>query len=295
MNESEQLLEFLGKNGPDFTQPLPAIRIGFDRMTSALTPPEGYAPEQAVLGGVPVVVAGPQAGRDGGRVLFYLHGGGFLLGSAAGFSGLACRIAGTIKARAVIVDYSLSPEAKFPEARNQALAAYRALLEDGVSPQAIVVAGDSAGGGFSLSLLRAIRDAGLPMPAAAVLISPWLDLTLSSGSMDSKAEVDVVLTRAGLANMASAYLQGHDANDPAASPLLGDFAGFPPLQIHVGTNEVLLDDSLRGATRAAHHGVLVELRVWPGMIHDFPLFAQILTQGRNVIAAAGDFLGRFAN
>jgi monoterpene epsilon-lactone hydrolase len=188
------------------------------------------------------------------------------------------------------VDYRLAPEHPHPAAVEDATAAYRFLLDTGISPGNLAIGGDSAGGGLTVACLIALRDAGLPLPAAGVCISPWVDLTQSGESMDSKADEDPMVSREALQVMANAYLGGGDPKEATASPLFADLAGLPPLLIQVGTAETLLDDATRLAERAKSQGVDVTLEAWEEMIHVWHAFAVLLPEGRQAIERIGEFL-----
>jgi monoterpene epsilon-lactone hydrolase len=192
--------------------------------------------------------------------------------------------------RVLAVNYRLAPEHPFPAAVEDAAAAYRWLLESGVEPARIAMAGDSAGGGLALATAITMRDEGLSLPGAIVCLSPWVDLALTSASMETKAGDDPIVSREMLRGWAKIYLGDHDARTPLASPLYGDLHGFPPLLIQVGSAEVLLNDATRLAERATAAGVETTLEVWPEMIHVWHTFAAILREGREAIARIGDFV-----
>jgi monoterpene epsilon-lactone hydrolase len=231
--------------------------------------PDGTKVTETALGGIPALdVAVPQADASSG-VLLYLHGGGYVIGTSHTGVPLAAALAARAGLRALSLDYRLAPEHAFPAAPDDALAAYRAMLED-TDPARIVLAGDSAGGGLALATLLAARDAGLPLPAGLVAFSGWFDLTLSGPSLTGKESVDPVFDAADIREYAGTYLpDGADARHPLASPMLGDLRGLPPLLLQVGSHEVLLDDSTRLATRAAAADVEVTLETYPGSAHVF--------------------------
>ncbi|PKU25496.1 alpha/beta hydrolase [Telmatospirillum siberiense] len=224
------------------------------------------------------------------RTLLFFHGGGFVIGNHKTHRGLAGDLAKAAGTRALSIDYRLAPEHPFPAALDDCLAAYRWLLEQGVSADSIVLAGDSAGGNLVISCLAALRDSGAPLPRGACLFSPWVDLALAGDSFESKAAADPRMTRQVLQIYQDAYLAGRDAQTPLASPLYARLGGLPPFLIQVGSDELLLDDATRLATRAAHAGVKVRLDVWPAMVHVWQAYAPMLSEGRQAIEEAGRFL-----
>ena len=231
----------------------------------------------------------PAAARDGAFVL-YLHGGGYVIGSPKSHRHLAASIAVAGRASALLPHYRLAPEHPFPAALEDAVAAYRWLLDRGTAPRRMVIAGDSAGGGLTVATLLALRERGVPLPAAGVCISPWVDLSGSGASFAGKAASDPIVTRDGILGMARAYLGGTDARAPLASPLFADLTGLPPLFIQVGTEEVLLDDSVALAERAKAAGVETTLEIWPDMIHVWHWFFPLLDEGRTAIDGIGAFV-----
>jgi monoterpene epsilon-lactone hydrolase len=233
-------------------------------------------------------VSGPNAQE--GRVIFYLHGGAYAIGSCNSHRDIAARLAIASGARAFVIEYRLAPEHPFPAGIEDAVAAYRWLLENGTKPGDIVIAGDSAGGGLTLATLLSLRDAGDPLPAGAVLLSPWTDLAITGESHTSRAEFDPMLSKGGMPQFVAYYLGDRDPKTPLASPLYGDLRGLPPLMIHVGEDEVLLDDSRMFADRARAAGVDVSLEVWEGMWHVFPSSASQLPEGAQAIEKIGAFV-----
>jgi len=234
------------------------------------------------------------AGVATSRVVLYLHGGGYSLGSARAYRGLGKRIAFAARARVVIPDYRLAPEHVFPAAVEDAVASYRWLLAKGVEPQQIAVGGDSAGGGLALALLVSLRDAGAPLPACAVLLSPFADLECRGESYTARAELDPIVSREMGLGMGKAYVGDREPSDPLASPVNAALAGLPPLLIQVGSREVVLDDARRIERHAREAGVLAKLDVWPGMVHVWHLFASALAEGQRAIEDLGSFIERWA-
>ena len=229
-----------------------------------------------------------------GRVVLYLHGGGYVIGSPRSHRHLAAAIAGAAEASALLLDYRLAPEHPFPAAVEDATAAYRWLLDQAIAPEHIVIAGDSAGGGLTVATLLALREARVPLPAGGVCISPWVDLTCGGASYVTKAEADPIVRRAGVEQMAQAYLGATPARTPLASPLFADLRGLPPLLIHVGTDEVLLDDAVQLADRAKAAGVDATLEVYDHMIHVWHWFLPMLDEAQTAVDGIGRFVRRHA-
>ena len=255
----------------------------------ASPPPRGTIVTPVDAGGVPAEwVVAPSAGGD--RVVFYLHGGAYQIGSPATLRHMIALVSDAASARVLSVDYRLAPEHPFPAAVEDAVAAYRWLLADGTDPGAVAFAGDSAGGGLALGTLVALRDAGDPMPAAVVVLSPWTDLALTGESLRTRAAVDVMIKPDGMAKTVDTYLAGQDPRHPYASPLYADRRGLPPMLIHVGDAEVILDDSTRFAARARDHGVQVTIEVWDEMPHVWHAFAGLLPEADQAIERVGSWL-----
>jgi epsilon-lactone hydrolase len=251
--------------------------------------PEGVVTSRTVLGGRPTLVLEP-AGSPGRGQLLFLHGGGYVFGSPDTHAGLVGELVRRSGLRALSVDYRLAPEHPFPAAVDDGLAAYRELLATGTHPRHLVMAADSAGAGLSIATLVRARDAGLPQPAAVVFFSPWVDLTLTGESMRSKADADPVFTEADIRALADLYIGAGDPAHPLASPLFADLTGLPPLLVQVGVNELLLDDAVRLAGRAAAADVEVTLEVGAGLPHVFQHFYGRLDEADAALERAARFL-----
>lgn len=232
----------------------------------------------------------PNAVSD--RVIMYVHGGGYVIGSVASHRHLVTELGRAARTRTLSLDYRLAPEHAFPAAVDDALSAYRYLLAQGHEPGNIAIAGDSAGGGLTVATLLAIRDAGLAQPACGFCISPWVDLEAIGNSMTTQAARDPMVQKDGLLGMAAAYLNGANPRTPLAAPLYADFSGIAPLLIQVGAAETLLDDSTRLASAAGAADVEVNLQIWPEMIHVWHFFHPMLGAARQAIASAGDIIAK---
>lgn len=266
-------------------------RARFERVASLAPMPRKVAVTQAALPDFPAQWLVP-ADSVPGRCLLYLHGGGYVMGSTASHRALAARIARAARARTLIIDYRLAPEHLFPSAVDDAVRAcqwLRARQKDS-HPLRLFIAGDSAGGGLAVATALSLRDAGTPLPAGLVCLSPWVDLTCTAGSIAENAAVDPIVPARFVRATAEAYLGGAPADTPLASPLFADLQGLPPLLIHVGTNEVLLDDSLRLTARARDAGVAVQLEVWPEMMHVWHFFAPFVPESRRAVRGVGAFV-----
>ena len=268
------------------------MRRGFEGLAASFPVSADVEIEPVSAGGVPAEwVSAPGARRD--RAVLYLHGGGYVIGSISTHRQLAADISRSAAARVLLIAYRLAPEHPHPAAVDDALSAYRWLVAQGPVPDRTAVAGDSAGGGLTVATLVALRDAGDPLPGAAVCLSPWVDLEAIGDSMNGKSTVDPLVQRAGLLRMAAHYLNGLSPRHPLAAPLYADLTGLPPLLIQVGEAETLLDDAVRLAQRAEAAGVKVKIDVWQEMIHVWQLFAPMLPEGREAIDEIGSFLRRY--
>jgi acetyl esterase/lipase len=243
----------------------------------------------AALGGVPTAEVTID-GVEPRHVVLYFHGGVYVIGDAFQAAGLASQIGRRTRARVISVDYRLAPEHPYPAAVDDALAAYEALLSNGTAPSDIAFAGESAGGGLAVATLLNARDHGLPLPAAAFVMSPYVDLTLSGTTLDAKREVDPLLSRELLEPRVTDYLSGQDAALGLISPLFADLSGLPPLIIQAGTHEVLLDDALRLAQKAVLADVEVTLDITPGVPHVFQAYHPLLDEAAVALDRAGQLL-----
>ena len=227
---------------------------------------------------------------DQSRAVLYLHGGGYVIGSLASHRHLAAEIGRACGGRTLAIDYRLAPEHPFPAPVEDTVAAYRYLLGSGLPASRIAFAGDSAGGGLVAGAMLAIRDAGLPMPACGWCMSPWVDMEALGVSYSDRAAADPTVQKSTIQMMAQWYLGGADPRHPHVAPIYGDLHGLPPLLIQVGAAETLLDDSILLARKAGASDVVVELQIWPEMIHVWHIFFPMLSAARRAIAAGGSFL-----
>ncbi|MFR0357706.1 alpha/beta hydrolase [Streptomyces sediminimaris] len=279
------------RRGPQGFKPLPVEEMRSDfAALMALFPVPEVRTSDTVLGERPAVLVEPEGEARAGTIL-YFHGGSFSLGSPQTAMGLTAGLVTRTGFRALSLDYRLAPEHPFPAAIEDCLAAYRSLLDDGVGPESIAFAGDSAGGGLTVTTTLAARKAALPMPGAIVAFSPGLDHTRSGASMDTKAGIDPFFTHEGMAHTGDLYLNGQDPHQELLAPaVLADLTGFPPLLLQVGTNELLLDDSVRLAERARNAEVDVILDITAGVPHVFQSFIGQLDEADHALDRAALFL-----
>lgn len=265
------------------------------RLMDQIVPPLGNQVKMRPAIGLPVrgewVTAGPV---NDAQLALFLHGGGYVAGSPRTYRGLTTALARACGVRLLALDYRLAPEHPFPAALDDACAVYRWLLAHNMDPSRIVFIGDSAGGGLTIAALTRLRDAGLPLPRAAVLISPWLDLSLSCASIRTNCGVDYLNPELAAA-CARMYLSGLDAQTPLASPLYADLRGLPPLLIQTGSAELLCDEARTFAQRAQATGVNVTLEVWDEMIHDWHMLHWLEPQARAAIAQIGSYVKKALN
>lgn len=250
--------------------------------------PRGIRWKEAVIGGVVGDWITPPKANPA-HVLLYLHGGGYIVKTPHVHRVLVGRLARAAETNAFIPDYRLAPEHPFPAALEDAAAAYRGLISQGYTPDHIVIAGDSSGGGLTTALLLYLRDNGDPLPAAACLISAMLDCTFIDPSLIELQQHDPFMRLSDVAMMARHYYGEHDPRNPLISPIFGDLGGMPPLLIHAGEYEILRAEAIRYAEKAQAAGVYVKLKVWEGMIHAFQLFAGFVPEGKTALKEIGAF------
>ena len=264
-------------------------RARYEKLASVLGSAPDAKCEKVDAGGVPAEwVAAP--GTNETRAVLYLHGGGYAIGSLNTHRRLAYDISAASSARVLLIDYRLAPEHPFPAAVDDAATAWRWLLGQGIAPNRLAIAGDSAGGGLTIATLINLRDQKLALPACAAAISPWVDLEGVGTSMTARSKQDPMVQKEGLLWMASMYLAGKDAKTPLAAPLHADLKGLPPVLVQVGTAETLLDDATRLAEKLHLAGNDVRLAIWPNMLHVFPFFAPVLSEGRDGCVEIGNFI-----
>lgn len=228
--------------------------------------------------------------RIDGKLLLYLHGGAYIVGGCDMHRHMVSHLARAARIQALVPEYRLAPEHKFPAAVDDAVAVYRSVLRMGIKAEDVVVAGDSAGGGLTVATLLSLRDAGDALPAAAVLLSPFLDATGSGASMRTRAEMDPWFKPKDLPVISSHYCEAHQRRFPLVSPVFADVEGLPPMLIQVGDHEILLSDSERFADLLIAAGIDVQLDVWPEMFHVFQMFVGKMPEARRAINAIGDYI-----
>jgi epsilon-lactone hydrolase len=281
--------EHLAKLPPSSSLTLAERRAQYDRAERVFPTPADVTVETVQAPERPAEWLTPPAAR-GDAVVLYFHGGGYAIGSPRSHRHLAAAIARAAGTRALLLDYRLAPEHPFPAALEDAVVAFEWLLARGIAPDRIVLGGDSAGGGLTVASLLALRDRGIPRPGGGVCISPWVDLTCSGASYATKAESDPIVTRDAVEALAQAYVRSGDRKAPLVSPLFADLRNLPPLLVHVGSEEVLLDDAIGLGARARAAGVDVKVEEWPEMVHVWHWFLPILDEAEKAIAGIGDFV-----
>jgi monoterpene epsilon-lactone hydrolase len=246
--------------------------------------------EPADLGGVPGEWSSV-AGSDASRVLMFFHGGGYCSGSIRSHRRLVTEAGRSAGIRTLAVGYRLAPEHPFPAAMEDALTAWHFLRQQGIAARHIAIGGDSAGGGLTVVLNNRLRDADEELPGCVWLVSPWTDLTMSGSTLITKDNVDPIIHKGYLGELADAYVPlGMGRKDPRVSPLYADLKGLPPMLVQVGSAETLLEDATRFAAAAGAADVSVTLEIWPHMIHAWPMWNAHLKSGRSALAHAGTFM-----
>ncbi|WP_308466720.1 alpha/beta hydrolase [Rathayibacter soli] len=266
------------------------MRAGFAHFMSRFPIPTGVTRTPVELGDRPAILVEPKRERRSGTIL-YFHGGSFSLGSPETAMALTAHLVERTGVRALSLDYRLAPEYPFPAGLDDCMDAYRSLLDEGIDPASIVFVGDSAGGGLTVTACLAAKEAGLPMPAGLVAFSPGLDHTRSGASMIAKEGIDPLFTREAMGRTGELYLDGQDPAQPLLAPAaLADLTGFPPILLQVGTNELLLDDSVRLAERARNADVDVILDIVAHVPHVFPAFVGTIDEADEAIERASLFI-----
>jgi monoterpene epsilon-lactone hydrolase len=287
--QRENLDAILRQNALPADSDVNELRRLLRELSAAQPLPAEVSVTAAALGGVPTVEITVD-GIEPRHVVLYFHGGVYVLGDALQAAGLASQIGRRTGAKVISVDYRLAPEYPYPAAVDDALAVYEALLDNGTAPSDIAFAGESAGGGLAIATLVNARDHGLPMAAAAFVMSPYADLTLAGATMDTKREVDPLLNRGNLQARVPDYTAGQDAAAGLISPIFADLSGLPPLIIQAGSHEVLLDDAVRLARQAAVADVEVNLDITPGVPHVFQAYYPLLDEAAAALDRAGQLL-----
>jgi monoterpene epsilon-lactone hydrolase len=287
--QKQDLMGILRQGGLDLGADVATLRAAFNELMARVPVADDVDHEPTTIGGVNAIDVAIRGIETAGTIL-YFHGGVYVIGTAAATVPLVSDLARRAHAKAVTVDYRLAPENPFPAAVDDARAIYEGLLAQGVDAGQIALAGESAGGGLAVATLLALRNAGLPLPSSALLMSPYADLTLSGETIVERAASDPILTPEGLRLRVPDYVGGADASDPQISPIFADLSGLPPLLIQVGSNEILLSDAVRLAGRAALADVPVTLEVTPGVPHVFQGFAALLDEANAALDRGATFL-----
>ncbi|WP_165422826.1 alpha/beta hydrolase [Ktedonosporobacter rubrisoli] len=295
--ESMQIRRYLldRRSNPNAPTTLEGQRVSYELLvenyTGPLPLPVGTRVEPIEIDRVPAEWIYPSV-TDAERVMLFMHGGAYVLGSLKSHRDLVARLANEARVRSLQIDYRRAPEHPFPAALDDTLIVYRWLLARGTKPEHIILAGDSAGAGLALALLQALRDKNMSMPTGAVLFSPWTDLAGTVESRSTRESSDPIFTGKLINSLGPLYAGSEDIHNPLISPINADLHGLPPLLIEVGRDEVLLDDSLVIAEHARAANVPVELTVWDDMWHVFQQFAYVLPEAQQSLEKAGKFIRR---
>ena len=287
--ELDTVLEMIRVRSASVRKTTDDDRLSYERIMSVLPMDDDIETERVGVNGVPAEWIWAPESEDS-RVILYLHGGGYLFGSARTHRVMLAHMARAAKARVLTLDYRLAPEIPFPAPVEDSVSAYRWLLAEGISAKKMVIGGDSAGGGLAVAALVALRAVGEPMPAAGVCISAWTDMESTGQSHTTNAESDPSVSKERLLKIAKVYLDGKEPTAPLASPIHADLTGLPPLLLQVGSIEVLLDDATLLKSRAKAAGVSVEMEVWDDMPHVWHHYAPILPEARKAIGRIGEFV-----
>ena len=287
----ERVIKLVVKSGePAIKRRVEEGRASFEVIGAMLKIPNDVKIEKVDISGIPALwISTPEVVEE--NIVLYLHGGGYVQGSINSHKEFGSRISRVSNSRVLLLDYRRAPENPYPAALEDAVAAYKWLIDgEGISPKKVIIGGESAGGGLTIATLLKLRDTGITLPAAAIILSPWADLDMTGDSIRTKAKVDPLVSASDLFFLASLYIGDDDPKNPYISPLYADLKGLPPMLIQVGSAEILLNDSTRIAEKAKNAGVDVFLDIWEDMIHMFLLFASWAPEGQKANEKIGEFI-----
>lgn len=289
MNKGLKIARDYFKNYLDLHAPIPELRIAADKMYATLPVAEDITCETVSVGNLKGEWTISPEARDT-HVLYYIHGGAFLIGSPATHRGEISELGRAGKMKTFALDYRLAPEHPFPQPLEDIFDGYLWLLDQGYDAGNIIICGDSAGGNATINLMIFARDRGVPMPAGGILISPWIDLGQRGETYRTREGIDPIVSQEAIKAQTAAYLGGADPNLPVASPIYAAVHGIAPVYVIVGEAEEMLSEALTFTHNAAMAGVHTRFEVWPRMIHNFPLWHSLLPEGKDAIRKAGDFM-----